>query len=450
MKKIKTVTVTKLFGYEKNNYKIDFIQDNNITFIYALNGAGKTTVLRLIDAAIKRKMTVLDKINFETINIEFDSGEIYSVKKLYKEKFDELFMSQLPTNEEGRFYFPIIFCFKDMSGIAEAKYLFTEATSKEIKGLINQNSEARFLENGKMNRQILLSEFVYRPFVEEKMDNIEVDKKLLSIDVDLLFANKDYNRFVASSNSRVTKDNAKADSRVSYFENYESLDTIPFEMDYLKKIIERRPFEINTMSDISWNEFFLGQRTSSEYDNEVKFVNLNLPDKISYIEEQLKYFLTNEDDKIDLLNSLKTANRNFKPVDYIYKKIDLYEDIINEHNVLTDKKLKINKTTGLFEISTIFDDKELLPSKYLSSGEKNLLLLYFHLIFMVPNKCRKDSIFIEMIDEPEVSMHPDWLIRFVDNLKLINNQENVQFIITTHSPAITYANSQLMIEMKRY
>ncbi len=450
MNKIKTVTVTKLFGYDNNNYTIDFIQDKNITFIYALNGAGKTTVLRLIDAAIKRKMTVLDKIKFETVNIEFDSGEIYSVKKLYKGKFDQLFMSLLPTSKEGRFYFPIIFSFKDESGIKEAKYLFTESISKEIKNLIRKNTEALFLEGWKNKKQVLLKEFFRTPFVETWLDNREVENKLLYINTDLLFANKDYNRLVGSSNSRTATDNARYDSKTSFFENYESLDTIPFEINLLKEIISKREDEIHTMSDVSWEEVISGQRSASVYDKEKKFINLSLPDKIGYIEDKLKYFLTDKDYKIRLAISLYANNSKRKPDDYIYRKIELYENIINEHNILTDKTLKINKSTGIFEITTIFDDKETLPSKYLSSGEKNLLLLYFHLIFIVPDNYCKDGVYIEMIDEPEVSMHPDWLIRFVDNLKLINNQDNIQFIITTHSPAITYANSQLMKEMKRF
>ena len=139
-----------------------------------------------------------------------------------------------------------------------------------------------------------------------------------------------------------------------------------------------------------------------------------------------------------------------EPID---KKIDLYEEIINTYNELTDKTLRINRENGKLEIQTIFSDSELLNPKYLSTGEKSLLLLYFHIIFTIPDSITDEETFVELIDEPEVSMHSTWLINFIKSLKhineVLNRKDNYQYIITTHSPGITFANSELMVELKR-
>lgn len=91
---------------------------------------------------------------------------------------------------------------------------------------------------------------------------------------------------------------------------------------------------------------------------------------------------------------------------------------------------------------------------YLSTGEKNLLLLYYHLIFSIPVKMSKNSIYLQLIDEPELSMHPEWLMSFIENLTFINEQlgrktENFEFGIITQAPAITYGHNELLIEMRR-
>ena len=120
---------------------------------------------------------------------------------------------------------------------------------------------------------------------------------------------------------------------------------------------------------------------------------------------------------------------------------------------MTYKNIHINRDNAKIEINLDFEDGKSIAAEKLSSGEKNVLLLYFHLIFLVPDNRLENSPYIALIDEPEVSMHPDWLINFIESLKYINTElgrgDNIQFIVATHSPAITYANSNLMIEMRR-
>lgn len=73
-----------------------------------------------------------------------------------------------------------------------------------------------------------------------------------------------------------------------------------------------------------------------------------------------------------------------------------------------------------------------LPVSALSSGEKEVVRIVFDIIMRAP----KDSIFV--IDEPELHLHPELLLKLVKTLETIG--KNNQFIFFSHSPDIISAS----------
>lgn len=444
MHKIKQIELNKLFGYEKNNYTVNLLDDSPLTFIYAFNGIGKTTLFKLIDAAIKRKMTVLDSIIFESLRITFDTNETLTVKKLFLKHFDDITMGELP-NDENKYYFPIIYNWETPEkDVIVGKHYFHDKRSEEIKALLDENYElySRLPYSWKTDKgiqKIPLNLFYKKPIVDEFIDSREIENNLLYVGVDLLFANKDYGRIQIN-------DDARFDYKTSIFQNYPSKDYIFLDFDKLNELVKTR-------NSIAHGEYSSWKSLSNflDYEEESKTLRLDLDDKTDYIENKIKYYLFNEEYKNKLL--LKATIDNIKPEEIIEKRFNLFEEIINKKACLTDKKINVNRKTGNLEIKFDYNDDIFLTTNKLSSGEKNLLLLYFHLIFLVPDSYPEKGTYIQLIDEPEVSMHPDWLISFIENLDFINNElgrgNNFQFILATHSPAITYANSNLMVEMRR-
>lgn len=63
----------------------------------------------------------------------------------------------------------------------------------------------------------------------------------------------------------------------------------------------------------------------------------------------------------------------------------------------------------------------------LSSGEQNLIILYFFLLF----KAKKGM--CVCLDEPEISMHVAWQETMLKDLKNIAKAFGIQLIIATHS-----------------
>lgn len=63
-----------------------------------------------------------------------------------------------------------------------------------------------------------------------------------------------------------------------------------------------------------------------------------------------------------------------------------------------------------------------------SSGEKHILFAYIGILSRIKNNT------LILIDEPEISLHPEWQIRYVSTLsKLFNKYKNCCFILASHS-----------------
>ncbi len=107
----------------------------------------------------------------------------------------------------------------------------------------------------------------------------------------------------------------------------------------------------------------------------------------------------------------------------------LFEEIVNRRLLFAylkyDEGSTFNDDYKLFAI-----DGDEIFRQDLSSGEKHLLTLYYHLTFTA----QADSLIL--IDEPELSLHVTWQRAFLEDLKGIVELRNIDILIATHSPQI--------------
>ncbi len=91
------------------------------------------------------------------------------------------------------------------------------------------------------------------------------------------------------------------------------------------------------------------------------------------------------------------------------------------------KHLSFGDATGIIgqQLQVTSSDKR-ISLQSLSSGEKQLLQLMLEVL-----AAGKSSV---MIDEPELSMHPDWQVRIVTAMQIVNPE--CQLILATHSPEV--------------
>ncbi|MDR2679273.1 MAG: ATP-binding protein [Tannerella sp.] len=107
------------------------------------------------------------------------------------------------------------------------------------------------------------------------------------------------------------------------------------------------------------------------------------------------------------------------------QRINLLFDEINSFFSYTGKTIFPDSNKILFRLQ---DDKTVIQLEQLSAGEKQLLIILFKIFLL------NDYPYIVLLDEPEISLHVEWQMKFIASLQKLN--QNCQFLISTHSPGI--------------
>ena len=112
---------------------------------------------------------------------------------------------------------------------------------------------------------------------------------------------------------------------------------------------------------------------------------------------------------------------------------------LNAYLVQTGKRIDVG---GSGDLQLQIDGYPGTPTiAALSSGERQMLVM---LAFLSLSPGLESS-GVLMIDEPELSLHIDWQERFAQSLLEVN--ENFQFILATHSPAIVRNRADRMVRI---
>lgn len=114
------------------------------------------------------------------------------------------------------------------------------------------------------------------------------------------------------------------------------------------------------------------------------------------------------------------------------QKLDRFTDAYDEVFDGDKKFQKIPEESGNYKINFTDSNDNIVELKDLSSGEKQII---YRLGFILKNLETINGGMI-FIDEPEISLHPIWQLKFKELLIKIFRDTNVQIFIATHSPYI--------------
>ena len=100
MNRIRKFTIKNLFGYQN----VDLRFENNIMVLMGENGLGKTSILNSLYFTLTQKWRKLDKINFESIELNIDNEEFNFTKEQLKvlNSFETKWASLCPLYFNGR------------------------------------------------------------------------------------------------------------------------------------------------------------------------------------------------------------------------------------------------------------------------------------------------------------------------------------------------------------
>ncbi|MCL1904940.1 MAG: ATP-binding protein, partial [Methanomassiliicoccaceae archaeon] len=136
----------------------------------------------------------------------------------------------------------------------------------------------------------------------------------------------------------------------------------------------------------------------------------------------------------DLIHGIdEFVGRNY----YLSESIIVLKDIVN--SFLFDKDMRIDEND---HIVFLLDNGTTLPLVNLSSGEKQIFIMFYRLLFETP-----PSSFV-MIDEPEISLHVSWQQRIGQALKGVARLRDLQILVATHSPQIVHDDWDLTNELE--
>lgn len=198
-----------------------------------------------------------------------------------------------------------------------------------------------------------------------------------------------------------------------------------------------RRFDSNIMNEISErlstsNHHFVASISTedvsnlvnAEYAKRSESINKQQQDRYKEIENLIKKGLSNNNDKL---------------LEYVTEGEKLRTDLLKPFSVLKELTESIFKDKGiLLRNLTLGDANHAIDSDKLSSGEKQMLSFLCYNTFI-----EKSCVFI---DEPELSLHPDWQRRLISTL--VNQGNNNQYFISTHSPFIysKYPDKEIILD----
>lgn len=434
MNQINRIEITGLFGHF--NYNLQFSNNQNYTkIITAPNGYGKSTILTIIDKFSKNDFIYFIHLNFN--EIKFHISNLSEPVTFKKNKGNNAIHDVYITHMENTLALDSNF----LDFIANLEnHLPIYKKGENIWGTFDDDTT------------ITLPELFQK--YRTSISISEISKKvswLLEITSKLNINTITTNRLV-----KLIHDNAHP-----FSSNESKIELTVF--DIQKKIkIEIQKAIKKQFQEGRYRETSFAKRLLEELDERNENLTNSIKNKINQINELEQKFISlgilkahkesNLDNIQELLNNihdqaglkvlsiyLSDIVSKLSRLGSVAKKLELLKDTLD--NMLSFKKVKFSLENGLEILSTLSKIDKNVQLSSLSSGEQHLILLLGRLIF----ETTKNS--LVLIDEPEISFHPEWQESFINLINNIKEINNFSIIIATHSPSLINGNWDDVIEL---
>ncbi len=430
---LKSFSINGLFGYK--DVKIPF--DKQAAILIAENGSGKTTILNALYYSISCKFHKLRTIEFDSIVLDFDSGDVVTINR--NELNDSDKYSLLKFNHLLRPYLSI-------EEIRELQIYMKRASGRTIA----RSSLRKYFAQLHEVKGVPLEYFDLLEEVGFTQENSKQSKQKNNSGKAMETIRENLNRSILyfPTYRRIEEDLKSLGYEEERFEKFNFGDRdgklIQFGMnDVISKFNEIKADITNSSLNIfskltgeMLTQFVDGTKITDEMLNSIKPETLNIV--FSRVGE--KNISIADKERIELLvnsGDIK-APQHTQLVHFLSKLVYFYEqqkekdNSINQFATICNKYL--NKKRIVYDETTVdisivqTRDNSSIDMRNLSSGEKQIISL-FSKIYL-----ESTEDFILLFDEPELSLSIEWQRLLLPDI--MNSGKCQLLLAVTHSPFI--------------
>ncbi|MFW2562796.1 AAA family ATPase [Acinetobacter baumannii] len=158
---------------------------------------------------------------------------------------------------------------------------------------------------------------------------------------------------------------------------------------------------------------------------------------IRFFKDKGDRIILSQDEEIALIENLKFVLNYYKFNEH--NRTEIFDLELNLSNRSKDENTNLLNSLSFLANYDLIELRDIKFSKnnrsfYLTDSSSGELSLIFNLL-SIAGEIENDSLIL--IDEPEISLHPEWQSNFLPLLsKMFSNYQRCHFIIATHSPQV--------------
>jgi len=427
---------------------MDLVFNEKLTFLYGLNGSGKTTALKLIMALLEPSLEPLVRIPFRNLRLEgitHDHGDISIEAQKEKDGTLHLKCSLLPSE--------ILSIKSDVLNLEDVDISLREFRQHPIMIALSEIAPPIFLGIDRRfripkipthkKRLVSARQMAYEFQQERGADDPDYDAGLGEVAYVIEEFIIQLRRRQAKIDDQFRKE-ILLDSFAYVDPKTHGLLLQPSE-EMFQAFKEKRAAIMRTLKNLGLasDEF---EKKSDEFftiiDDVITKIRelLRKTDKLKEspseeLTEALTAWFVNQSqvDRIDRLFVL--ANKYQDENEIIMRPLNEFISLTNRFFGQIGKEVTVDRAG---EVRIKMKNK-LASLNALSSGERQIFIMLAHL--SLNRRLLKDGVFI--VDEPELSLHMAWQDMFVEAIEAANPK--LQIILATHAPTIIGGRNDLCI-----
>lgn len=418
---IKRIKILSLF----NTFDHEICFNKNITIIMGENGVGKTITLCLIEALFSRKFKYLIEKEFSEIIVTFHKETWHVTRKVDNSKRFPEYSIQIKSSRKG----------------TEPLEVSSSTLLPRFPHFIVRNTDNTWIDR---RIDLILTK-------EELFEKYGAESPITELP-EWYTHQCEQNKVTLIKTQRLFQGQERNEQKTSLSVEKYSKDLSALMQEEISKAAKStgdldRTFPKRLLRQMRSNHKYAVSEILDELHKlETHRLELSVLGLLTETEAQ-GAIISDLDEKDNTMLSVlhlyvKDSWEKLHRYDKLYEKLSLLKEIINSH--FKHKTFTIDSLKGFVIMPDNVDNqnkseqKNVINVSQLSSGEQNELVLFYELLF----KC--DDKDIILIDEPEISLHLEWLQKMIGDLVKITEANGASLLIATHSPDFVGDNYELV------